>query len=142
MTSSRRFPARLSLYLAVGVGSAIGGTLRWWLSVVLQSPAGAVFPWSTLWANVSGSLLIGGYAALVAPGEGRTHSLRLRLFVMTGFCGGYTSFSIFSLESLALLQLGLHGVVGLYVSMSLVLSLLAVWAGYRMVLSRRPPRAG
>lgn len=137
MTSSRRFPARLSLYLAVGVGSAIGGTLRWWLSVVLQSPAGAVFPWSTLWANVSGSLLIGGYAALVAPGKGRTHSLRLRLFVMTGFCGGYTSFSIFSLESLRLLQLGRHGLAAANVGGSLLLWLMSGWLGYQLVSSMR-----
>lgn len=140
MTGPHGF-SRLSLYLAVGLGSAVGGTLRWWLAVALPSPPGAAFPWSTLLVNVSGSLLIGCYAALVAPGGRRSDGPRLRLFIMTGLCGGYTTFSIFSLETLTLLQLGRHGLAGLYISMSLVLSLVGVWVGYRMVLSRRLQQA-
>jgi len=131
-------PSQLSLYLAVGLGSAIGGTLRWWLSGMLHSPLAAGLPWGTLWVNSSGSLLIGCYAALIAPGGGRAHSLRLRLFVMTGLCGGYTTFSIFSLESIALLQHGHHGLAVLYTGSSLLLWLAAAWAGYNvMSLLRR-----
>lgn len=137
MTGSTR-PSQLSLYLAVGLGSAIGGTLRWWLSGMLQSPPGAGFPWGTLWVNVSGSLLIGCYAALIAPGGRRTHGLRLRLFIMTGLCGGYTTFSIFSLESILLLQHGQYALAGVYVGGSLLLWLAAAWAGYTLAsFSRR-----
>lgn len=127
----------LSLYLAVGLGSAIGGTLRWWLSVVLHAPPGTAFPWGTLLANVSGSLLIGGYAALIAPPRTRAVSLRLRLFIMTGLCGGYTTFSIFSLETLTLLKLGRHGLAAANVGGSLLLWLMSVWLGYQAVSSMR-----
>lgn len=130
-------PSRLSLYVAVGLGSAIGGLARWWLSDMLQAPPGAGFPWGTLWVNVSGSLLIGSYAALIAPGGRRSHSLRLRLFVMTGLCGGYTTFSMFSLETITLLQLGHYGLAGAYVGASLLLWLGAVWAGYTLASARR-----
>ncbi len=132
MTGPHR-PSRLSLYVAVGLGSAIGGLARWWLSDMLQAPPGAGFPWGTMWVNVSGSLLIGCYAALIAPGGRRSHGLRLRLFVMTGLCGGYTTFSMFSLETITLLQLGHHGTAGLYVVTSLLLWPAAAWAGYHVV---------
>lgn len=135
MTALRR-PSRPSLYLAVGLGSAIGGTLRWWLSGVLQGSPGAGFPWGTLWVNVSGSLLIGSYAALIAPGGRYAHGLRTRLFVMTGLCGGYTTFSIFSLETVTLLQLGHYATAGLNVGASLALWPAAVWAGYTLASSR------
>jgi CrcB protein len=125
------------LYLAVGLGSAIGGTLRWWLSAVLYSPPGTAFPWGTLLVNASGSLLIGCYAALVAPGGCRSDGPRLRLFIMTGLCGGYTTFSIFSLETLTLLQLGRHGLAAANVGGSLLLWLVSVWLGYQVVSSMR-----
>lgn len=136
MTGPHR-PSRFSLYIAVGLGSAIGGTARWWLSAMLQAPPGAGFPWGTLWVNLSGSLLIGCYAALIAPGRRRIHGLRLRLFVMTGLCGGYTTFSMFSLETIMLLQRGHYGLAGFYVGASLALWLTAVWAGYTLASSSR-----
>lgn len=132
-------PRRLqrSLYLAVGLGSAIGGLARWWLSDLLQAAPGSGFPWGTLWVNVSGSFLIGGYAALIAPGGRWAHGLHRRLLVMTGLCGGYTTFSIFSIESILLLQLGHYGLAGAYVGASLLLWLGAVWAGYTLVSASR-----
>ena len=128
---------RFVLYMAVGLGSALGGVARWWLSDLLQAPPGGGFPWGILWVNVSGSLLIGAYAALIAPGGRWRASLPGRLFFMTGFCGGYTTFSIFSLETVLFLQAGQYGQAGLYAGGSLLLWLAAVWAGYALVWPMR-----
>ena len=123
-------PPRWTIYVAVGLGSALCGALRWVISVLLQGSPGPGFPWGTLWVNASGSFLIGGYAALVAPGGRWSHSLAQRLFFMKVFCVGYTTFSIFSLEAVLLLQAGRTGLAGAYVGGSLVLWLAGVWAGY------------
>lgn len=123
---------RAALYLAVGLGSALGGAARWLLSDWLQGAPGAGFPWGTLWVNTSGSLLIGLYAAMVAPGGAWRQSAGQRLFFMTGFCGGYTTFSFFSLETLLLVQAGRIGLAGAHVAVSVVLWLGAVWAGYAL----------
>lgn len=127
-----------SLYLAVALGSALGGTARWLVSTALHGWLGAGFPWGTLFVNVTGSLLIGFYAALVAP-EGRLlASPGQRHFVMTGFCGGFTTFSIFGYESVSLAQAGQFGSAGLNVLVSASAWLLAAWAGY--VLGARTNR--
>lgn len=121
-----------ALYLAVGLGSAIGGTARWLVSESMQAWAAGGLPWGTLFVNVTGSLLIGFYAAITAP-EGRLLAgPRQRHFVMTGVCGGYTTFSIFSLETLRLAQSGRLALSGLHVGTSLAAWLLAVWAGYAL----------
>lgn len=121
-----------ALYMAVALGSAIGGTARWLLSEWMQAWAVGGFPWGTLFVNVTGSLLIGFYAALTAP-EGRLLAgPRQRHFVMTGICGGYTTFSIFSLETLQMAQAGRLALSGLHLSISLAAWLLAVWTGYAL----------
>lgn len=125
-------PPRWAIYAAVGLGSALGGVLRWLISDLLQGPPGAGLPWGTLWVNASGSFLIGLYAALVAPGGRWSHGLAARLFFMTGLCGGYTTFSIFSLEAIMLLQDGRGGLAGAYIGASLLLWLAGVWAGYAL----------
>lgn len=121
-----------ALYMAVGLGSAIGGTARWLVSEWMQAWAVGGFPWGTLFVNVTGSLLIGFYAALTAPDGRLLAGPRQRHFVMTGICGGYTTFSIFSLETLQLAQAGRLALSGLHVSISLAAWLLAVWAGYAL----------
>lgn len=118
--------------MAVGLGSAIGGTARWLVSEWMQAWAVGGFPWGTLFVNVTGSLLIGFYAALTAPDGRLLAGPRQRHFVMTGICGGYTTFSIFSLETLQLAQAGRLALSGLHVSISLAAWLLAVWAGYAL----------
>lgn len=120
------------LYMAVGLGSAIGGTARWLLSEWMQAWAFGGFPWGTLFVNVTGSLLIGFYAALTAPDGRLLAGPRQRHFVMTGICGGYTTFSIFSLETLQMAQAGRLALSGLHLSISLAAWLLAVWAGYAL----------
>jgi CrcB protein len=117
-------------YLLVGLGSALGGALRWQLALVLGT--GSDWPWATLLANASGSLLIGLYAALAGPG-GRFQAGPLQQqFVLAGFCGGYTTFSIFSFEALALGQSGLVPLALGYVLASLATWLAAVWAGFAL----------
>lgn len=138
MTVARAAPSRATLYLAVALGSALGGLARWLVSDLWQGAPGTAFPWGTLFANASGSLLIGAYAALTAPGGRWSHDLRTRLFVMVGVCGGYTTFSIFSLETIMFLQLGRFGLAGLYAGGSVLLWLAAVWTGYALTsLGRR-----
>jgi fluoride exporter len=120
------------LVLAVGLGAALGSVARYLCSLGMVHLLGAGFPWGTLTVNVLGSLLIGLYASLTEPG-GRVAASPARLqFVLTGFCGGFTTFSIFSLETLLLLQQQSFGRAGFYVGLSLFLWLVAVWIGHRI----------
>ncbi|HTI86855.1 MAG TPA: fluoride efflux transporter CrcB [Alphaproteobacteria bacterium] len=114
----------------IAVGGAIGSVLRFWVAEVFARAFGTEFPWGTVFANVSGCFVIGFFATLTGP-EGRVFAGPLsRQFVMIGICGGYTTFSSFSLQTLALLQTGDGGKAALNVGMSLVLCLLAVWIGH------------
>lgn len=125
----------LITYLAIGIGSALGGLARYGsglLAVVLWGPR---FPWGTILINILGSFVIGGFATLTGP-DGRVYVGPLgRQFVMVGLCGGYTTFSSFSLESLQLLQQGRPLAAGANIALSLVLCLLAAWLGH--VLAQR-----
>lgn len=137
---SRRHAARttLALYAAVATGSAIGGTLRAIASLLIHAHAAPGFPWGTLFANVTGSFLIGFYATLTGP-DGRIFaSTRQRQFFMTGICGGYTTFSVFSLETFELFLRDAPGAAALNVGVSLAGWLAAVWLGHRLatVLNR------
>jgi CrcB protein len=98
--------------------------------MTLTALAGPAFPWGTLFVNVTGSLAIGFYAALAGP-DGRLFAgTRQRQFVMTGICGGYTTFSVFSLETLRLAQSGNLSAAGLNIALSIFGSLAAVWLGH------------
>ena len=91
-------------YLWVALGGALGSVGRFWLSGLVATRYGESFPMGTLVVNVSGSLVIGFLAALAAP-EGRLlPSPGFRQFFMIGICGGYTTFSSFSLQTLNLLR--------------------------------------
>ena len=123
-------------YLWIAIGSALGGIARHWCTMVGTAWWGAAFPWGTLVINVLGSFVIGLFFALTAPSLGRFEvPLDARLFVMTGVCGGYTTFSAFSLQTLTLFQNGdvLRGAA--YVMLSVVLCLVAVWAGYAIAVA-------
>jgi len=121
------------IFLTVALGSAVGGVSRWGASLLLFHWFGGAFPWGTLFVNASGSFLIGFYAALAGP-EGWLAGTRQRHFVMTGFCGGYTTFSIFSLETLHLAVGGQTALAGVYVGFSLLTWLAGVWAGFALAL--------
>jgi CrcB protein len=117
-------------YFWIGIGSALGGMARFWLSGVSARLFGEALPWGTLLVNVSGSLIIGLFATLSGPGGRLDVDPSMRLFVMVGLCGGYTTFSAFSLQTLTLLQEGQWGLAGLYIGASVVLCVLAVWLGH------------
>ena len=95
-----------SLYGLVALGSMIGGVLRAIASLGIHAHMEAGFPWGTLFVNVTGSFAIGFYATLTGP-EGRLLvGSRQRQFVMTGICGGYTTFSVFRYERQGYLAMG------------------------------------
>lgn len=123
------------IYLAVAVGSALGAVLRHGAGLGALALAGSGFPWGTLVVNVAGSFVIGGFAALVQSGGPWASWRSFRPLVMAGFCGGLTTFSVFSVETLTLLQDGRGAVAGANVAASLLLWVPAAWAGY--ALARR-----
>jgi fluoride exporter len=128
------------LYAVVALGSVIGGVLRALASVAVHGHVGPGFPWGTLFVNVTGSLAIGFYATLAGP-EGRLFAgTRQRQFVMTGICGGYTTFSIFSLETFQLVRAGDLPAAGLNVGLSVVGSLAAVWLGHILATALNRPK--
>ena len=117
-------------YLLVAIGSMLGGTLRFWLSGVIANWVGQTFPWGTLVINVTGSFAIGLFATLTGP-DGRVFVPgEWRQFFMIGICGGFTTFSSFSLQTLTLAQDGEWFWAGLNISLSLVLCLFGVWLGH------------
>lgn len=119
-----------SLYAAVALGTVIGGVLRAIVSMAIGEPAVPGLPWATLFVNVTGSFMIGLYAALTGP-EGRLFpGPKQRQFVMTGILGGYTTFSVFSLETFRLLDAGHPSAAGINVGVSVLAWLAAVWAGH------------
>ncbi|MCY3771671.1 MAG: fluoride efflux transporter CrcB, partial [Gemmatimonadetes bacterium] len=93
-------------YLWIALGSAIGGVGRYWCNSLVTARLGPEFPWGTMLVNVAGSLLIGVVAALSASIDRPWPSSEARAFIMVGFCGGYTTFSAFSLQTLELLHNG------------------------------------
>lgn len=122
-------------YVLVAVGSAIGGMLRHWLAGVASVGVGQTFPLGTLVVNVTGSFVIGLFATLTAPDGRLLVPGEWRQFVMVGFCGGYTTFSSFSLQTLRLAQDGEWFAAGLNVMVSVALCLLGVWLGHAGALA-------
>ena len=117
-------------YLYVAAGSALGGMGRYWVSGLVAQRVGRSFPWGTVLVNISGSFLIGLFAALVAT-EGRFAApARFREFFMIGICGGYTTFSSFSLETLNLARDGQWFYAGANAVVSVMLCFAAVWLGH------------
>jgi CrcB protein len=121
---------RMLTYALVALGSAIGGTLRYWLAAVVAEATAGTFPWGTLLINVTGSAAIGLFATLSGT-DGRIYVPgEWRAFFMVGVCGGYTTFSSFSLQTLTLVQDGEWLAAGMNVLGSVALCLLAVWLGH------------
>jgi CrcB protein len=122
-------------YFWIAVGSALGGMARYFCSGVAAHMIGQTFPFGTLIVNVIGSFIIGFFATLTGP-DGRVMvGSTARQFVMVGFCGGYTTFSSFSLQTLNLMNDGEWLYVGSNITASVVLCLAAVWAGHLLAVS-------
>jgi len=117
-----------ALYGVVMLGGVLGSLLRWAVALFLPLAEGGL-PWATFTANASGCFVIGFYATLTGP-DGRVFvGPRMRQFVMTGICGGYTTFSGFSLEVFRFLLDGDVRSAALYLLASLASWLAAVWLG-------------
>lgn len=106
----------------VALGSALGGLARYGVSTWMTRSYGSLFPWGTLAVNVAGCFVIGVIAVLI-------RNPVARLFLMTGFCGGFTTMSSFGFETLRLAQSGSSGRAAAYTVASLALCLGAVWLG-------------
>lgn len=120
----------MSLYLWLALGGAIGTLARFGVSGLVAQHFGNAFPWGTLVINVTGSFLI-GFIATFTDTDGRfTLNSTARYFVMTGVLGGFTTFSSFSLQTLALAREGEWLRAGANSVGSLVLCLVAVWLGH------------
>lgn len=120
----------LKVLLAIGSGSFLGGISRYLLSRAIQNSAASAFPFGTMWVNIFGCFLIGllfGFSD-----RGSLTNNELRLFLTVGFCGGFTTFSTFSGENMAMLRDGsfLHFTV--YAGLSVFLGLAATFGGHAL----------
>ncbi len=116
-------------YFWIMLGGALGTGARFWASGLVAERFGEVFPLGTLFVNVTGSFIIGFFAGLIDPQGPFLVRPRLRQFVMIGICGGYTTFSSFSLQTLELARDGDWLRAGLNSVLSLICCLFAVWLG-------------
>lgn len=119
----------MATWIQVAAGGALGAALRFAAQGAALRTFGAGFPLGTLAVNVLGSLLMGLLAALLLA---RPEMARLQPLLMTGVLGGFTTFSAFSLDTLALVQRGEAGKALAYVMASVTLSLLGVLGGYAL----------
>lgn len=108
--------------LLVALGGAMGSVCRYLISKMITS----AFPWSTFSVNIIGSLLIG---LLVGLSSRETISPEMKLLLVTGFCGGFTTFSTFANESFAMLKAGDAILAALYIGASVMVGIIAVWLG-------------
>lgn len=116
----------MKLLILIGAGSFIGGICRYLSTQFIQNKFLSAFPYGTLWVNVTGCFIIG---LIFGLSEKANLPAEWRLFLATGFCGGFTTFSAFSNETLALLRDGQFWSAAWYVAASVFLGLLATFAG-------------
>ena len=118
------------IYFWVAVGGAIGSMARLWLGVKVTLLTGLAFPWGTILVNIIGSLVIGFVATLTGPNGRVVVPVNAQAFVMVGLCGGFTTFSAFSLQTLELARDGRLLYAGGNIMLSVVLCLTAVALGH------------
>lgn len=121
----------MQAYLLIAVGGALGSVARYWMAGAIDERHSTGFPWGTVLVNILGSFVIGVAAALIAGRSGWGDNARL--FVMVGICGGFTTFSSFSLQTLALLRDGDLLRAGGHIAVSVIACVVATWAGIALV---------
>src|SRR5512146_2471318 len=115
-------------YLWVAIGGALGSVARYWFSGIIARHFGETFPWGTALVNITGSFVIGFFAAMTAPdGRWLVPAWFRQQFFMLGICGGYTTFSSFRLQTLNLMEDGEWLYAGGNVLISVICCLAAVW---------------
>ncbi|MDR5873514.1 fluoride efflux transporter CrcB [Halomonas sp. CUBES01] len=124
----------LTTYAAIGIGSGLGSALRYVISLMMIDAFASDFPWGTLLVNVAGCWLIGWLAAQIAKAP-EARLAGWQPFLIAGVCGGFTTFSLFSLEVALLAQSDL-ALALVYTLGSLPLWLAAVWLGQRCAIGR------
>lgn len=117
----------LKILLAIGSGSFVGGIARYLLSRYIQASVISSFPFGTFWVNIIGCFLIGIFYGFAE--RGNISNTPLLLFLTVGFCGGFTTFSTFSNENMAMLRDGSYFYFSLYVSLSVFVGLMATFGG-------------
>jgi fluoride exporter len=125
-------------YFWIAVGGALGSMARFWLAAFVATILGPQFPWGTILINIVGSFVIGFFATFTGPGGRFIASFDMRAFVMVGICGGFTTFSAFSLQTLDLARESRWLQAGGNVLISVVVCLLAVWAGHTLASALNP----
>ena len=125
-------------YIFVMLGGALGSGVRFWMSGFIAQRAGEVFPLGTLFVNVSGSFVVGFIAAFTGPEGPVLASPRFRQFFLIGVCGGYTTFSSFSLQTLDFARDGDWLKALLNTVLSFGCCLAAVWLGRVLALMLLP----
>ncbi len=120
----------LNLSLIVGAGGFLGASARFLVSNWLGWHTSPAFPWSTFWINLVGSFAIG---LLIGWSLKNPMSPEWRFFLSTGICGGFTTFSAFSAETLSLMQHGAYGVASAYIVASVLGGLFAAGIGYYLL---------
>jgi CrcB protein len=123
------------IYLWVSIGGALGTAARFWSSGVAARMIGETFPWGTLIVNVVGSFVIGFAATSMGPDGRMFVGTTARQFIMVGFCGGYTTFSSFSLQTMNLLNDGEWLYALSNIGLSVALCFIAVWAGHVVAMN-------
>ncbi|MBK8600479.1 MAG: fluoride efflux transporter CrcB [Flavobacterium sp.] len=117
--------------LLIGLGGSIGSILRYLTSVVIEKYYATIFPLPTLIINILGCLLIGIIMGLLEKNQANDSAMKW--FLVTGFCGGFTTFSAFGYENIRLLQNGNIFLALVYISTSIILGLGSVWLGFLLV---------
>jgi CrcB protein len=121
-------------YLWIAIGSGLGGAARVWCAGVVTQFFGQAFPWGILFVNATGSFAIGMFSVFTIFRAHLSVSLATRHFLMAGLCGGYTTFSAFSLDTFTLLRDGRVLAACANVGLSVGLCLMLVWLGHALAV--------
>jgi CrcB protein len=131
-----------ALYLWVAIGGALGSVARFALGNAMLAAVGADFPWGTLLINIIGSFVISFFGVLTGMNARFPLPAEARIFVTVGLCGGFTTFSAFSLQTVELARTGHPMRAALYVAASAALCIIACALGYASAAALNGSRQG